>query len=87
MAGPPYGNEGGYVAVRAKADTYQTTKSGKRYAVGYVTNAIEGDTATEAHEGERDTAPDIARRPSPENGFTRRCARMWMKWGRRKWMP
>ena len=33
---------GGYVAVRAKADTYQTTKSGKRYAVGYVTNAIEG---------------------------------------------
>ena len=36
------GSGKGYVAVRAKADTYQTTKSGKRYAVGYVTNAIEG---------------------------------------------
>lgn len=42
MAGPHMGTKGGYVAVRAKADTYQTTKSGKRYAVGYVTNAIEG---------------------------------------------
>ena len=39
---PHMGSGGGYVAVRAKADTYQTTKSGKRYAVGYVTNAIEG---------------------------------------------
>ena len=39
---PHMGTKGGYVAVRAKADTYQTTKSGKRYAVGYVTNAIEG---------------------------------------------
>ena len=29
------------MAVRPKADTYQTTKSGKRYAVGYVTNAFE----------------------------------------------
>ena len=35
------GSGGGYVAVRAKAKTYQTTKRGKRYAVGYVTNAIE----------------------------------------------
>ena len=41
---PHMGTKGGYVAVRAKADTYQTTKSGKRYAVGYVTNAIEGGT-------------------------------------------
>ncbi len=36
------GDRGGYVAVRAKANTYQTTKSGKRYAVGYITNAFEG---------------------------------------------
>ena len=35
------GSGGGYVAVRPKAETYQTTKSGKRYAVGYITNAIE----------------------------------------------
>lgn len=39
---PHMGSGGGYVAVRAKADTYQTTKSGKRYAVGYITNAFEG---------------------------------------------
>ena len=39
---PHMGSGGGYVAVRAKADTYQTTKHGKRYAVGYITNAIEG---------------------------------------------
>ena len=36
------GTGGGYVAVRAKAKTYQVTKSGKRYAVGYITIAIEG---------------------------------------------
>lgn len=36
------GDRGGYVAVRAKENTYQVTKSGKRYAVGYITNAIEG---------------------------------------------
>lgn len=35
------GSGGGYVAVRAAAKTYQATKGGKRYAVGYVTNAIE----------------------------------------------
>lgn len=35
------GSRNGYVAVRPKAKTYQTTKSGKQYAVGYVTNAIE----------------------------------------------
>lgn len=39
---PHMGSGGGYVAVRAKADTYQTTQRGKRYAVGYVTNAFEG---------------------------------------------
>ncbi len=36
------GSGGGYVAVRALADTYQETKNSGRYAVGYVTNAIEG---------------------------------------------
>ena len=36
------GSGGGYVAVRAKAKTFQSTKSGKRYAVGYITNAFEG---------------------------------------------
>lgn len=35
------GSYNGYMAVRAKADTYQVTKSGNRYAVGYITNAIE----------------------------------------------
>lgn len=46
------GSKKGYVAVRAKADTYKRTAGGKQYAVGYVTNAIEG--------GHRH------RRPSPE---------------------
>ena len=43
---PHMGSGGGYVAVRARAKTYQTTKSGKRYAVGYITNAIEGGHRT-----------------------------------------
>lgn len=35
------GSKGGYAAVRPKAKTYtDPTKRGKRYAVGYVTNAI-----------------------------------------------
>ena len=37
-----YGSGGGYAAVRPRRDTWQTTKSGRRYAVGYITNAIEG---------------------------------------------
>lgn len=36
------GSRNGYVAVRPKAKTYKETKSGKKYAVGYVTNVIEG---------------------------------------------
>ena len=36
------GSKNGYVAIRPKAKTYQTTAGGKRYAVGHVTNAIEG---------------------------------------------
>ena len=36
------GSKNGYVAIRPKAKTYQVTKSGKRYAAGHVTNAIEG---------------------------------------------
>lgn len=35
------GSKGGYVAVRPRKDTYQMTGSGTRYAVGYITNAIE----------------------------------------------
>ena len=35
------GSKGGYAAVRAKAKTYtEPTKGGNRYAVGYVTNAV-----------------------------------------------
>lgn len=30
----------GYVAVRPRSNTYQTTKGGKRYSVGYLTNAV-----------------------------------------------
>ena len=40
------GSGGGYVAVRARAREFQTTQSGKRYAVGYITNAIEGGHRT-----------------------------------------
>ena len=36
------GSKSGYVAVRPKSKTYKTTAGGKKYAVGYVTNAIEG---------------------------------------------
>lgn len=36
------GSRNGYVANRPKAKTYKTTARGKKYAVGYVTNAIEG---------------------------------------------
>lgn len=43
---PHVGSGGGYVAVRAKANTYQTTKNGHKYAVGYITNAIEGGHKT-----------------------------------------
>ena len=43
---PHMGSGGGYVAVRPRAKTYQTTKGGKRYAVGYITNAIEGGHRT-----------------------------------------
>ena len=35
------GSRNGYAAVRPKARTFQATKGGKQYAVGYVTNAIE----------------------------------------------
>lgn len=35
------GSKNGYVAIRARANTFKVTPGGKRYAVGYVTNAIE----------------------------------------------
>ncbi len=36
------GQRGGYVAVRAKPNTYKETRGAKRYAAGYVTHAVEG---------------------------------------------
>lgn len=35
------GSGGGYAAIRPKANTYAETKGGTKYAVGYLTNAIE----------------------------------------------
>ena len=43
---PHMGSGGGYVAVRPRSKTHQTTKNGRRYAVGYITNAIEGGHRT-----------------------------------------
>lgn len=43
---PHMGSGGGYVAVRPRAKTYQTAKNGRRYAVGHITNAIEGGHRT-----------------------------------------
>lgn len=48
---PHMGSGGGYVAVRAKENTYQVTKSGKRYAVGYITNAFEDGHKIRKHQG------------------------------------
>ena len=35
------GSRNGYAAVRPKSKTFQSTRSGTRYAVGHITNAIE----------------------------------------------
>lgn len=56
---PHMGDRGGYVAVRAKADEYQTTKSGKRYAVGYITNAFEGGHKIRKPQGGKGYRPRI----------------------------
>lgn len=56
---PHMGSGGGYVAVRAKANTYQVTKSGKRYAVGYITNAIEGGHKIRKPQGGKGYRPRI----------------------------
>lgn len=53
------GSGSGYVAVRAKANTYQATKSGKRYAVGYITNAFEGGHKIRKHQGGKGYRPRI----------------------------
>lgn len=51
------GSGGGWAAVRAKAKTYQTTKSGRQYAVGYITNAIEnGHKVRKSKSGRRPRA-------------------------------
>lgn len=55
------GSGGGYVAVRPKANTYQVTQGGKRYAVGYVTNAIEGGHRPPSRRGS--SRPDYRYRP------------------------
>ena len=58
---PHMGSGGGYAAVRPRAETYQATRSGTRYAVGYITNAIEGG---HRHGGPRgSTKPDYHYRP------------------------
>lgn len=56
---PHMGDGGGYVAVRAKANTYQTTKGGKRYAVGYITNAFEGGHKIRKPQGGKGYRPRI----------------------------
>lgn len=58
---PHMGSGGGYVAIRPKAKTYQVTQSGKKYAVGHITNAIEGG---HKHGGPRGgTSPGYSYRP------------------------
>lgn len=56
---PHMGSGGGYVAVRAKANTYQTTKSGKRYAVGYISKAVEGGHKIRKPQGGKGYRPRI----------------------------
>ena len=56
---PHMGGGGGYVAVRAKENTYQVTKSGKRYAVGYITNAFEGGHKIRKPQGGKGYRPRI----------------------------
>lgn len=56
---PHMGSGGGYVAVRAKANTYQTAKSGKRYTVGYITNDFEGGHKIRKPQGGKGYRPRI----------------------------
>ena len=53
------GSKLGYVAVRPKANTYQTTKGGTRYAVGYITNAFEGGHKIRKPQGGKGYRPRI----------------------------
>ena len=53
------GSGGGYAAVRAKRDIYQATKSGKRYSVGHITNAIEGGHKIPSRRGGKNYRPEI----------------------------
>lgn len=55
------GSKRGYVAVRAKKETYQETKGGRRDAVGYITNAIEGGH----RHGNRPRSSDSDSKPRP----------------------
>lgn len=45
------GSGGGYAAVRAKSKTYEETKKGKKYAVGYITNAYASGHAIRRPQG------------------------------------
>lgn len=56
---PHMGSGGGYVAVRAKENTYQVTKSGKRYAVGYISKAVEGGHKIRKPQGGKGYRPRI----------------------------
>ena len=84
------GSKGGYVAVRARAKEYQTTKSGKRYAVGYVTNAIEGGHRTGGRRPGRKAEgyryrPGFTRRRCPVSGPIRWCVGSWTRSPSRNW--
>lgn len=55
------GSKGGYAAARPKAETWteRTKKTGKRYAVGYVTNAINSGHRFPSPSGRKGYRPDI----------------------------
>ena len=69
------GSGGGYAAVRPKRDTYQTTKSGKRYPVGYVTNAIENGHKIPHRRGGKNYRPEIHVAAVPGKWFYDRVRR------------
>lgn len=52
------GSKGGYAAVRAKAETFEETKEGTKYAVGYITNAYVSGHAIRPHKKKWKAKPD-----------------------------
>lgn len=73
------GSGGGYAAVRAKAKTY--TDTSPRYAVGYVTNAIENGHIV----GKRGSKLDVSNMSWRELTAYRRARKMMSSSG--KWVP